>query len=134
MSRLRSRDHREAISDLLTVTMYLQDSLSRLHRQGLPPPKKTFVSTWRVRRLAPLRFTNPRAAELSVHSTIVPSEQLHILLHWSIVAIPSEAPPTSAINSDSPELKQTIIYFLEDAQMGYHVFSTEPLTQTAIPE
>ena len=35
MSRLRSRDLREAISDLLTVTMYLQDSLSRLHRPGL---------------------------------------------------------------------------------------------------
>ena len=52
--------------------------------------------TWRVRRLAPLRFTNPRAAELSVHSTIVPGEQLHILLHWSLVAIPSQAPPTSA--------------------------------------
>ena len=37
------------------------------------------MSTWRVRRLAPLRFTNPRAAELSVHSTIVPSEHLHNL-------------------------------------------------------
>ena len=36
------------------------------------------MSTWRVRRLAPLRFTNPRAAELSVHSTFVPSEQVHI--------------------------------------------------------
>ena len=114
MSRLRSRDLREAISDLLTVTMYLQDSLSRLHRQGLRKKKKPSCPRG-VRRLAPLRFTNPRAAELSVHSTIVPSEHLHILLHWSIVAIPSQAPPTSAMNSDSPELKQTIIYFLEDA-------------------
>ena len=35
MSRLKSHDLREAISDLLTVTMYLQDSLSRLHRPGL---------------------------------------------------------------------------------------------------
>ena len=39
-----------------------------------------------------------------------------------------------AISSDSPELKQTTFCFLEDAYMGYHVFSTEPLTQTAIPE
>ena len=30
---------------------------------------------------APTRFTNPSAAELSVHSTIVPGEHLHILLH-----------------------------------------------------
>ena len=31
-------------------------------------------------RLAPLRLTNPRGAELSVHRTIVPGEQLHILV------------------------------------------------------
>ena len=35
MSRLRSHDLREAISDLLTVPMHLQDSLSRFHRPGL---------------------------------------------------------------------------------------------------
>ena len=35
MSRLRCHDLREAISDLLTVYMYLQDSLSRFHRPGL---------------------------------------------------------------------------------------------------
>ena len=91
-------------------------------------------ATCRVRRLAPLRFTSPRAAELSVHSTIVPGEQLHILLHWFLGAIPSQAPPTSAISSDSPQLRKTMFCFLEDACTGYHVFSTEPLTQTAIPE
>ena len=93
--------------------------------------QQTFVSTWRVRGLAPLRFTNPRAAELSVYSTIVPSEHLHNLLHWSLVAIPSHAPPTSATSSDSPELRHTMFCFLEDAYTGYHVFSTEHLTQTA---
>ena len=36
--------------------------------------KWTLVSTWRVRRLAPF-FTNPRAAELSVHSTNKHSRQ-----------------------------------------------------------
>ena len=71
---------------------------------------------------------------LQVHKTIVPEEQLHILLHWSLVAMPSQAPPTNAINSDSPELKQTMSCFLEDAYTGYQVFSAEPLTHTAMPE
>ena len=35
MSRLRCHDLREAISDLLTVTMHLQDAVSRFHRPGL---------------------------------------------------------------------------------------------------
>ena len=35
MSRLRSHDLREAISNLLTVTMHLQDALSKFHRPGL---------------------------------------------------------------------------------------------------
>ena len=130
MSRLRSHDLREAISNLLTVSMHLQDTLSRFHRPGLHKVDlRVHVAS---ARLAPLRFTNPRAAELSVHSTTVPGEQVHILLHWSLVAIPSQVPPTSAISSDSPEQRQTMFCFLGDAYMGYHVFSTEPLTQTAI--
>ena len=72
--------------------------------------------------------------EVTVHRTIVPDEQSHILLHWSLVAIPSQAPPTSAINLDLPELKQTMFCFLEDAYTGYHVCPTVPLTQTAILE
>ena len=32
MSRLRSHNFREAVSDLLTVTMHLQDALTRFHR------------------------------------------------------------------------------------------------------
>ena len=35
MRRLRSHDLRGAISNLLTVSMHLQDSLSRFHRPGL---------------------------------------------------------------------------------------------------
>ena len=35
MSRLRSHDLREAISNLMTVSMHLQDSLSRFHRPSL---------------------------------------------------------------------------------------------------
>ena len=34
-SRLRSHDLREAISNLLTVSMHLQDKLSKFHRPGL---------------------------------------------------------------------------------------------------
>ena len=36
MSCLRSHDLRDAISNFLTVSMHLQDSLSRFHRPGLP--------------------------------------------------------------------------------------------------
>ena len=42
MSRLRSHDHREAISNLLTVSMHLQDSLSRFHRQGLQKIRSSY--------------------------------------------------------------------------------------------
>ena len=38
MSRLRSHDLREAISNLLTVAIHLQDTLSRFHRPGLHRP------------------------------------------------------------------------------------------------
>ena len=38
MSRLRSHDFREAISNLMTVSMHIQDSLSKCHRPG--PHKK----------------------------------------------------------------------------------------------
>ena len=129
MSCSRSCNLCEAVGNLLTVSMHLQDTLSRFHRPGLHNiDLRVHVAS------ASTRFTNPRAAELSVHRTIIPSEHLHNLLHWSLVAIPSQAPPTSAISSDSPELKQTMFCFLEDAHTGYHVFSLEPLTQTAIPE
>ena len=117
---------------MLTVTMYLQDTLSRFHRPDLHKKDlRVFVASASTRTL---RFTNPSAAELSVHSTIVQNEHLHNLLHWSFAAIPSQALPSSVISSDSPELKQTTFCFLEDAYTGYHVFSTKPLTQTAIPE
>ena len=77
-----------------------------------------------MHRLAPLRFT---AAALSVHKAIVPAEQLHILLQWSLVAIHSQAPPTSAINSDSPELKQW--GFLHYAERS----GTARATESALP-
>ena len=105
MSCSRRCDLCEAIGNLLTVstcTFKIRCPCS-IAQTCI---KATFLSTWRLRRLAPLRFTNPRAAELSVHSTIVPGEHLHNLLDWSLVAIPSQAPPNSAISSDSPELKR----------------------------
>ena len=117
MSRSTIHDLREAICDLLTVTMCLQDTLSKFHRPGLHKVDLC-VQT--------LHFTNPRAAELSVHSTIIPGEQLLIMLHWSLVAIPSQAPPTSAISSDSPELRQTMFCFLEDAYTDTTCFQQNP--------
>ena len=88
-----------------------------------------------MRRLAPLLFTNPRAAELSraqhnrsrraiAHfAPLVSSLRFPRKLHQPV--------PSARIHS---ELRQTMFCFLEDACTGYHVFSTEPLTQTAIPE
>ena len=100
----------------------------------VPSPKLAYSGPscphGRVRRFAPLRFTN----SLSCPCTIVPGEHLQNLLHWSLVAIHSQAPPTSAIGSGSPELKQTKFCFLENAYTGYHVFSTEHLTQRETPE
>ena len=128
MSCSRSCNLCEAICNLLTVTMYLWNTLSRFHCPGL------HKLDLRVHVASASTHSNPRAAELSVHSTIFPGEHLHNLLHWSLVAIPSQDPPTSAVSSDSPELKRTMFCFLEDAYTRCHVFSTEPLTQTAIPE
>ena len=133
MSCSRRHDLREAVGNLLTVTMYIQDTLSRFHRPGLHKVDlRVHLASASTRTLA--FHKSPRAAGLSVHSTIVLGEHLHNLLHWSLIAIPSQAPPTSAISSDSPELKQTMFCFLEDAYTGYHVFSPESLTQTAVPK
>ena len=115
MSCSRRHDLREAVSgNLLTVTMYFQNSSSRFHRPGL----RAVDLRVHVASASTRTFTNPTAAELSVHRTIIPGEHLHNLLHWFLVAIPSQAPPTSAI----PELKRTMFFFLEDAWTGYHVF------------
>ena len=124
MSYSRRHDLREAVGNLLIVTMYLPDALSRFHRPGLHAVDLRV--TRRVRRFAPLRLTNPRAAGLSEQSTFVPSEHVHNLVHWSLVAIPSQAPPTSAISSVSPELRQTMFCLLENAFSGHHVPPTEP--------
>ena len=60
----------EALSNLLTVS----PCTFKIRCPGSIAQtciKVTFVSTWRVRRLAPLRFRNPRAAELSEQSSQV---------------------------------------------------------------
>ena len=124
MSSLRSHNFREAVSDLLTVTMHIQDALSRFHRPGLHEVDLCVhvasASTCTV------SLHEPSAAALSVHRTIVPDEQLHILLHSSLVAIPSQAPPASAINSDSPELEQTMFCFLEKHTQDTTCFQRNP--------
>ena len=52
---LRSHNFREAVSDLLTVTMHLQDALSRFRCPGL------HEVDLRVHVTSTLRFTNPSA-------------------------------------------------------------------------
>ena len=133
MSCSRSCNFCEAVGNLLTVTMYLQDALSRFHRPGLHKiDLRVHVASASTRTLALHKSKSCRA--VSAQHNHSRRAICTILLHWSLVAIPSQAPPTSAINSDSPELKQTMFCFLEDAYTGYHVFSIEPLIQTAIEE
>ena len=67
MSRLRSHDLREPISKLLTVTMHLQDVLSKFHRPGLQEVDlRVHVDS------------HPCVSRITVHNTIVPGGQLHI--------------------------------------------------------
>ena len=64
-----------AAGNLLTVTMHLQDTLSKFQRPGLHKIHLcVHVASASTRTLAFL--TNPRAAELSVHGTIIPDEDL----------------------------------------------------------
>ena len=114
MSCSRRHDLREAVGNLLTVTMYIQDTLSRFHRPGLHKVDlRVHVASASTHTLAFHKST--RAAGLSVYSTIVLGEHLLNLLnllHWSLIAIHSQAPPTSAISSDSPELKTNHVLLL----------------------
>ena len=97
--------------------MYLQDALSRFHRPGLHENRPSCPRGECV-------DSHPCASQIQELQSCQCTAQsfqesnLHNLLHWSLVAIPSQAPPTSAINSDSPELKQTMFCFLEDADTG----------------
>ena len=84
----------EAVLNLLTVTMYLQDTLSRFHRPGLH--KRNSCPRGECVDLHPCVSLIPELLScLSVHSTIIPGEHL---LHWSLAAMFSQAPPTSAIS------------------------------------
>ena len=133
MSRLRSHDLREAISDLLTVTMYFQDSLSRLHHPGLHKidlcPRGECVDSH------PCVFTNPRAAELSVHSTIVPGEQTGTFCSiGTSLRFPRklhQPVPSTRIhqNSNKPCSASWRTHTRDTT-----IFAREPLTQTSIPE
>ena len=116
MSGSRSCNLREAIGNLLTVTMYLQDSLSRFHRPGLH--KIDFhvhvASASHESELLNCPCTG----------TIVPGEQLHILVRQNV--------------------RQTMFCFLEDALQfqrrsltspakSASVFTTEPCGVPRIP-
>ena len=114
MNCSRRHDLREAVGNLLTVTMHLQNTLSKFHDPGLHKVDlRVHVVSASTRTLA------------SMHSTNVPSEHLHNLFHWSFVAIPSQAPPMPSASDSPEELQQTMFCFLEDACTGYNVFSTK---------
>ena len=63
MSRSRSHNLREANSDLLTVTMYLQNSLSRFHR----PP------TIMLHAGLPIKYLSKRLMLISSRVVVVPT-------------------------------------------------------------
>ena len=105
MSCSRSCNLCEALGNLLTVTMYL----SRI----VACPRGEYVD-WHP---------------LNPNSTIVTCEHLHNLLHWFSLRFPCKLhQPVPSVrihqNSDKPCWKTR--------NTEYHVFSTEPLTQTAI--
>ena len=100
--RLRSHNFREAISNLSPCTF-------RMRCPGSIAQACIKLASASTRSL---RFTNPRAAALSVHRTIVPGEQLHILLHKFLVATPSQAPPTSATNFGLTRTQANHVLFL----------------------
>ena len=91
------------------------------------------MSTWRVRRLAPLRFTNPRAAELSVQSTIVQASNCT----FCSIGLSSRFPrklhqvPSARMhqNSDKPCSASWKTHTRDTT-----CFQQKLLTQTAIPE
>ena len=126
LSCSRSNDLREAVGNLLTVTMYLQDTLSRFHRPGLHKVDlRVHVASASTRTLAFQR----RAAEVSYTAQ---SSQVSIFTTCSIglsLRYPRkihQPVPSARIHQNS---NKPCSASLEDAYTGYHVFSTEPLTQ-----
>ena len=133
MSRLRCHDLREAISGLLTVSMHLQDSLSRFHRQGLRNiDLRVHVARTSTRTLAfhkSQKLLNCPCTEQSSQVSSCTSCSIGLALRF----LRKHHQPVPSTRT-RPELRQTMFFFLEDAYTGYHVFPTEPLTQTSIPE
>ena len=84
MSRTRSCDLCETISNLLTVTMYLQNTLSRFHRSDLHKVDlRVHVTSASTRTLA---FQKSQSCWIvSVQDNRVPGEHLYNLLLWSLV-------------------------------------------------
>ena len=133
MSSLRSHYFRETLSDFLTVTMHLQDALSKYHCPGLNEVDLrvhvTSASTCNLalhesQRCCAVRAqdNHPRRAVAHLAPLVSRCDTLESSTHQCHQL------------SDSPELKQTMFCYLEEAYTGYHMSSTEPFTQTAIPE
>ena len=118
MSSLMRHDLCETVCNLLTVTLDLQDAVTCSTDHACT--KWIFVSTRRVRRLAPLRFTEPRAADLSAHNRAVQTS--------------THLAPLALSGSDSPELKQTMFWILDVAYTSHHVSFVLLSTLTAIPQ
>ena len=119
MSSLRSHNFREAVSDLLTITMYLKDALSRFHCPSQEVDLRVHVTSASTcsRALHELQRC------FAVHKTIVP-----LVPRCDVLANSTN----QCHQQDSPELKQTMFCFLEEAYTGYHVSSTLPNSDSRV--
>ena len=121
MRTLRSHNFRDAVSDLLTITMHLQDALSRFHRPALHEVDLcvhvSSASTCTLSLHESQSYCAVRAQDNCTRRAI--AHLAPLVSRCDTLA----SPPTSAINSDSPELEQTMLCFLEEAYTIPRVFN-----------
>ena len=128
MSCSRSCNFCEAVCDLLTVTMHLQDTLSRFHCPGLHKIDLRVhggecVDSHPCVSRIPELLSCPCTAQLSqVSICTICSIGLSLRYPRKL----HQPAPSARIHQNS---NRPWFCFLEDAYTGYHVFSTELLTQ-----
>ena len=123
MSCSRSCNFCETADNLLTVTMHLQDALSRFHRP-------VHVASASTRTLAFHKSQNCWAVRAqNNHCKVSICTICSIGLSLRCSGKLHQPTPSAWIH----QLQQTMFCFLEDAHTGCHVFS-KPLTQNEIPE
>ena len=132
MSCSRSCNLFEAVGNLLTVTLYLQDTLSRFHRPGLQKiDLRVYVASAPTRTLALHKSKSCRAVSAQHnHSRRAIAQFAPLLSRCDSFA--STTNQRHQLGFSRTQTKHVL--FLGRRIHGIPVFSTEPLTHTAIPE